>query len=309
MKVASLVSPVLFALAASACAQQVSDSSYEPPLPRPAYEAGRGPRVAIDGAHHNFHTPDGRYEPFARLLLRDGYQVTAFDTLFCEAALARVDLLVIANALNECNVENWSLPTPSAFAPEEIAAVRSWVERGGALLLIADHMPFAGAATDLGAAFGVEFTNGFALDGTWERGGLHAFTRGGGLRESPVTRGRDEAETVEAVASFTGSAFRAPDDAVPVLVFGAGAVSHNTKTAWQFADDTPQVPIEGWCQGALLRAGRGRLAVFGEAAMFTAQLAGPDRRRVGMNAAEAVGNHQLLLNVMHWLTRAEGMPD
>jgi hypothetical protein len=43
--------------------------------------------------------------------------------------------------------------------------------------------------------------------------------------------------------------------------------------------------------------------------MFTAQLAGIQRLRVGMNAPEASQNHQLLLNIMHWLTRVEGLSD
>ena len=49
-------------------AQQVADLKYKPPLPRPAYQAGKGPRVAIDEAHHNFHTAEGRNKPFAELL-------------------------------------------------------------------------------------------------------------------------------------------------------------------------------------------------------------------------------------------------
>jgi hypothetical protein len=43
--------------------------------------------------------------------------------------------------------------------------------------------------------------------------------------------------------------------------------------------------------------------------MFSAQLAGPKQEPVGMNAPEAGQNHQLLLNVMHWLSRAQGMAD
>jgi hypothetical protein len=57
-----------------------------------------------------------------------------------------------------------------------------------------------------------------------------------------------------------------------------------------------------------MKVGHGRVTVFGEAAIFSAQLAGY-KQPMGMNAPEAKQNHQLLLNVMHWLTRAEGMPD
>ena len=47
----------------------------------------------------------------------------------------------------------------------------------------------------------------------------------------------------------------------------------------------------------------GRAAFFGEAAMFTAQVAGPDRIPIGMNAPQAEQNFQFVLNVMHWLSR------
>jgi hypothetical protein len=41
--------------------------------------------------------------------------------------------------------------------------------------------------------------------------------------------------------------------------------------------------------------------MFGEAAMFTAQLAGASQTRVGMNSDYAEENYELLLNIIHWL--------
>ncbi len=38
-----------------------------------------------------------------------------------------------------------------------------------------------------------------------------------------------------------------------------------------------------------------------EAAMFSAQLAGPDKVKAGMNHEIAKENYQLLLNIIHWL--------
>jgi hypothetical protein len=264
----------------------------------------------IDEAHHNFHTVGGRYQPFAELLRRDGYRVGGLATPLSEASLKGVNVLVIANPLHERNVDDWSLPTPSAFTPEEIAAVRAWVEKGGALFLIVDHMPFPGAAGELAKAFGVEFSNGYARPGHSEPGaGPDLFELGAGLEVSAVTRGRAPDEKVTRVATFTGSAFRPPKDAIPVLVFGAKSVSLETKKAPGVTPDAPQVQIEGWCQGAIAKVGMGRIAVFGEAAMFSAQLAGPDQLPMGMNAPEAMQNHLLLLNVMHWLTKTKGMPD
>jgi hypothetical protein len=37
--------------------------------------------------------------------------------------------------------------------------------------------------------------------------------------------------------------------------------------------------------------------------MFSAQIAGPDRQPMGMNAPDAPHNFQSVPNVMHWLTR------
>jgi hypothetical protein len=280
--------------------QQVPDLEYEPPVHRPAYALGEGPRIVIDEAHYNFHTADGRYRPFADVLRRDGYCVDGFRKPFSSDSLHGADVVVIANALHERNEKDrgW-LPILSAFTKDEIVAVRAWVEKGGSLFLIADHMPFAGAAIDLAEAFDVEFSNGYARAGSWNTGKPNTFERETGLLESAITRGRADDEKVTVVATFTGSAFRPPKDATAIMLFGAKSVSL-----------TPEkVQIEGWCQGAVMNVGNGRVAVFGEAAMFSAQLAGSQKQPIGMNTPVAKQNHQLLLNVMHWLTRVKGMPD
>lgn len=68
----------------------------------------------------------------------------ALETKLSAAALTRANILVIVNVLATENVGNWKLPTPSAYTPDEIEAVRRWVSDGGSLLLVADHMPFPG---------------------------------------------------------------------------------------------------------------------------------------------------------------------
>jgi hypothetical protein len=289
-------------------AQQVADTAFRPEVGPPRWPSDRGPHVVLDEAHHNFHTLSGRYLTFARLLRGDGFTVTPGRGPFTAAALSGVDVLVVANALNERNdvADEWTLPTPSAFTSEEIDAVRSWVEGGGSLLLIADHMPFPGAAHELAAAFGFELLNGFALDSgvTAPRPPMVFRRSDGSLGDHPVTNGTDPAERVDSVATFTGEAFRAPAAATSLLTFGPGTLDLLPDTAWFFHDDTPRVDVSGWSQGAVLPVGRGRVAVFGEAAMFSAQLAGPAERPMGMNAPVASGNPRFLLNLMHWLAGA-----
>jgi hypothetical protein len=55
--------------------------------------------------------------------------------------------------------------------------------------------------------------------------------------------------------------------------------------------------------GAVLPFGKGRVAVFGEAAQFTAQLKGKTHQPFGLNAPEATQNLTFLLNTIHWLDK------
>ncbi len=301
---------LLLAASRSLPAQQVADADFHPTIAQPAYSSGRGPAVALDEAHYNFHTSTGRYQPFAELLRRDGYEVRANSRAFSAEVLRGVRVLVIANALSERNRMNgnatdWSLPTPSAFRPEEIAAVRDWVRGGGSLLLIADHMPFGGCAAELAAAFGVRFSNGFARD-TLHPDPLVFRRSDGSLKPSPVLEGRGAGERVDSIATFTGQAFLADSGvaAQPLLVFGASSIALLPDTAWVFHPDTRREAVGGRWQGALLTFGAGRVAFFGEAAMFSAQVTGPARRPMGMNAPIAGQNAQFALNVLHWLSGA-----
>ncbi|MFZ5671145.1 MAG: DUF4350 domain-containing protein [Pseudomonadota bacterium] len=290
------------ALAAPSAAQQVPDPAVDVSVARPAFAAGEGPVVAIDAGHGNFHTLEGRYGAFAALLTADGFRLRGLEGAFTAETLAGIDVLVIANA--GAGVDPRADPPVSAFAPEEIAAVRAWVERGGSLLLIADHLPFAGAATALGQAFGVAFRNGYVIIPR-EGPPPDVFTRaGGGVGDSPVTRGRDPGESVAVIASFTGSAFTAPAGARPVLILPRGARSIRPDAAGRLDRDGPGEAVAGLLQGATFEVGRGRVAVFGEAAMFSAQLAGPERFRMGFNNPAAARNKQLALNIARWLARA-----
>ncbi len=306
---------LLVALAsAGVTAQQLPDSSFRPPVPRPAYATNSGPRLCLDEAHNNFHTLDNRFYAFGELARRDGYRVAPLRAVFTAASLGACDILVISNAQNGIPWPQQPSPTPSAFTGAEIAAVRTWVDSGGALLLIADHQPLAGAARDLGAAFGAQFIDGFAYKG-WRPGsddpaiqaalGQPTFFVAGTptLPDHPIARGRDSTERVTQVQSFTGQAFRLDLlGAKPVLVLPDDYVSLEPRYAWQFNDLTPVRPVGGWLQGATLRVGRGRAAFFGEAAMFSAQVAGANRTPMGMNAPTARQNPRFVLNTLHWLS-------
>lgn len=280
--------------------QQVADTTYNPNINSPEYKTGQGPVIFIDEGHFNFHTKDGRYTAFSRLLERDGYVVKAYKGIVDKHRLSEGKILVIANALNEVNVGNWSLPTPSAFTPDEIEEIRTWVETGGSLFLIADHMPMAGAAEALAKAFDFKFTNGFVMD-TVSRGPAVFNVKEKTLIKSPIVTGRNTSESVEQVVSFTGQAIEIPDDATSILKLSANYINMLPERAWQFDENTTSYGVEGWSQGAYKTYCKGKIVVFGEAAMFTAQLAGAQKMKVGMNHPAAPENYQLLLNIIHWL--------
>ena len=281
--------------------QQLPDKGYSPFLKNPEYLPGKGPVVFIDEGHHNFHTKNGRFFAFAKLLERDGYKVEEFKRQFSKKKLSEGKILVISNALNKINVNDWFLPTPSAFEVNEIEELRQWVFDGGSLFLIADHMPMAGAAHDLAAVFGFDFTNGFAVD-TSNKGPSLFTVRDNTLMESEITKGRDSTESVEQIATFTGQAFKiSGNNARPILKFNSSHTNFLPDTAWVFNEKTVKYNLEGWSQGAFTEYGNGKVVVFGEAAMFTAQIAGPQKNKVGMNSDIASRNFQLALNIIHWL--------
>lgn len=285
-----------------AAAQQVADSSFTVPSIAPAYPHGAGPVVLLDEAHANFHTLDGRYFVFGKVLRQDGYQMRPNREPLTARALVGARVLVVANALHPTNTGKWELPTPSAFTADEIAAVRDWVRAGGSLLLIADHMPFPGAAGALAEAFGVRMRNGFAYDSS-RTNSRFSFSRASGrLAAHPVTDGRSAAERVDSVVAFTGQAFHLDAPGRALMTLERGTIVLEPRVAWQFDEKTPAVPGAGLLQGAVLTFGAGRIAVFGEAAMFSAQLGGARRVPMGMNDPAAPQNPQFLLNVLHWLS-------
>jgi hypothetical protein len=289
-------------LAPRATGQQVADGGFDPEVRDPAFPSGRGPRILLDEGHGGF-TVEGRYSPFARLLRRDGFVVEPLRTRLTPGALAPARVLVSVNAVPSRSPGDPYIPASSVFEADEVEAVRQWVWGGGSLFLIADHMPAGGGAAGLAAAFGLLFTDGYATDATCGADEFLFQRTDGTLREHPITRGRTPAERISAVRTITGQAFRSVAASTsPLLVLAPQTVLLLPTEPWRFTDQTPRVPAEGMLQGAVLVYGSGRVAAFGEAAMFSAQVSGQERRPMGMNMPTASENPQFLLNVVHWLT-------
>ena len=298
MKIVVIICSLLLLTCVNALAQQSPDAEFNTSVARPAYK-NEGPRVMFDEAHHNFHTADGRYKPFVDLLLNDGYRIVRNRQSFVSTRLSSFKVLVIANALGAEEDEDDDGANKPAFADEEIEAVTAWVKNGGALLLIADHAPFGAAATGLAKRFGVDLSNGYTFDekNSAADDPTHLiFSRENKLLAShPITEGRNEQERINLVHSFTGESLTGPEGSVAILKLSESATDSPHASAELVAS------AAGRAQAIALKFGKGRVVVQGEAAMLSAQIAGPDKHMMGMNVP-GNDNKQYALNLMHWLS-------
>ncbi len=153
----------------------------------------------------------------------------------------------------------------------DMSQLRGWVAGGGSLLLVADRDSLT-TVSDLAAPFDISFMDAPERAGTFRSADQT-------LRPHAIVRGRHGKESPASVMVFAGLAMRVPQIAEPLFTTADGVVL-----------------------GAVMRVELGRAAVFGDPALFTAQIAGPERRLVGMSASGAQQNFQFVLNVMHWLS-------
>ena len=102
--------------------------------PNPDNENMINPVIMFDQGHHNY----GNAESFAVInvfLSQQGFTVSQGKGPVEENLLQSVDIFHTSNALALENRDNWALPTPSAYAPEEISILTAWVREGGSLLM------------------------------------------------------------------------------------------------------------------------------------------------------------------------------
>jgi hypothetical protein len=283
---------------------QRADYGWRPAVAAPEFTDAH-PLVLFDEGHNNASSAGftGRYWPFARLLRADGYAVTRGRAAVTAASLAGAKVLVIANASGapKPQIFGINIPIPTArkrgdpaFTADEIGVIRSWVEQGGALLLIADHAPFGAAVSDLSAAFGVTMHKGFAEVPGEVSDPLLFSKENGRLGDHPIVRGGRPGAAVRRVMTYTGQSLDASEGASVLLRLPPSAVE-----AVPEGDGLVERPA-GPAQGIALEVGKGRVVVLGEGAMATAQV--NRLEPYGMNTGDN-DNAQFMLNVMHWLSR------
>jgi hypothetical protein len=278
---------------------RTADLSFRHVIKNPAYKPGEGPVVLVDEAHNNFHTAVGTYLPFARLLEEDGYVIKRGTSKITNEVLQTGRIFVISDAQPPEKKGD-----PPTFSQIEIDTLAAWIHQGGSLLLITDHMPDPGAVAGLASALGIDMKNGYALNDHYSQPATPMIfkRKDGGVSIHPITEGRNPQEKIQVVATFTGTAFKAGPDFQPIMTIVSDKFLWMPEKLYEFADSTPHINVRGWYQGAAAKIGSGKVAVFAEAAMFTAQIFDRGRIKVGMNHPQSRDNAQLLLNVLHWLS-------
>jgi len=303
-KVSMLVAVLMLTI--GAVAQQVADPGFDTHVVKPAYTK-KHPKVLFDEAHNNFHTSTGRYKPFADLITSDGYSVAPNKQKLSKQTLAGFDALVISNALGAPQMNSPEAGN-SAFTDDECDAIRDWVRAGGSMLLIADHSPMGAAAERLSLRFGVEMSKSFTGDPSnydveSDNEGFIKYNReNNGLGTHPILEGRNATERVSRIIAFTGQSLKGPKDSVAFMKLSDTAIDAIYKIDGTLVSKSSAA---GRAQGVALKFGRGRVVVLAEAAMMSAQLAGPQKVKFGMNKP-GIDNRQLALNIMHWLSRLIG---
>jgi hypothetical protein len=260
------------------------DDSFDPPIGKPAFPAGRGPAVVVDEKHRNVVSLQTYFGPVGRFLRKDGYSVASGAEAFTPKGLAKARVLVIANA----QAPEGSPEGVSAFSDAEIAAVQAWVTKGGGLLLIADRAPFGGPARALARAFKVTLDDNTII----RRGGdgkpdgvLTIDVAADGEKTHPVFAG------VSTVVYVVGESLDGPG---PILRAPKGTYSGPTNQA---ADGPPAAgkPIV-----LAFSHGKGRVVVVGDAGIASAFGSRGGATHRGISEAD---NTLFVRNTVRWLAR------
>jgi hypothetical protein len=292
-----------------ACSPQKPDTGFDVSVSDPAFKDIH-PKVLFDEGHNNFHKADGTYEPFVNLIKNDGYIVRTNENPIVRESLAGYDILVISNAKGR---ERKSDP---AFSGAECEMIFDWVNRGGSLLLAADHYPMGSAAKDLSRKFGVGMGCGETFDSlnydtsSTDKSQLIFDNINHLLMDTPVRNGRSPYEQVSKVITFTGQSLFVADTNAILLKLSHSAMDIIPDSVWEetelfffkttYTRFRDPEPTKGNAQAVALVVGNGRVVILGEAAMITAQI--DEKSKFGMNFPPN-DNRQFALNIMHWLSK------
>jgi hypothetical protein len=260
------------------------DDSFDLPIGRPAFRAGKGPAVVVDEKHRNVVSLQTYFGPVGRFLRKDGYSVASGTAAFAPQGLAKTRVLIIANA----QAPEASPEGTSAFSDAEVAAVEAWVSKGGGLLLIADRAPFGGPARSLARAFHVTLDDNTILrkdDDGKPDGVLTIDVSADGEKSHPVFAG------VSRVVYVVGESLDGPG---VVLRAPKGTYSGPTSQAADGPSAAGKPIVLAFSHG------KGRVVVIGDAGIASAFGSRGGATHRGISEAD---NALFVRNAVRWLAK------
>jgi hypothetical protein len=279
-----------------------NDLEFDSSVDEPVYLSGKGPRILLDGAHHNFFIQWNFIKPFSDLAKEDGYQTVIDSLIFTPEYLVQFDIVMIITALPFYFTTKTEVIDESTFTLEEINNLYDWVEKGGSLLVFSEHAPFDQTINPLLSKFGIESSIGYTVDPENHMPnaseGWIVFSNENGLLNTnhPIVKGRNESEKINRLATFGGSSISG-DVYINILKLSetAQVQMHSTGVGPSGTGDS---------QAIAGKVGIGKVVALGDANGFTAMLferENKDPVPVGMNV-KGYDWKQFVLNILHWLS-------
>jgi len=280
-----------------------NDTEFNSDIEKPTYEKDEGPKILLDGAHHNFFIQWDFIKPFSDLANADGYQTIVDSLKFTPEYLKRFDIVMIITALPFDFTTKNEVTDESTFSEDEINSLYDWVNNGGSLLVFSEHAPFDQAINPLLNRFGIESSIGTTIDSLnynkeIGRTGWIEFTEDNGLLnvEHPIVEGITPIDRVNRLLTFGGS----------------GLIGKNYTNLLRLSESSENVvhstgvgPIgKGNSQSLAGIVGKGKVVAFGDSNGFTAMIfdtTDGSKQKAGMNLA-GYDWKQFVLNTLHWLS-------
>jgi hypothetical protein len=280
-----------------------NDPAFNSKVEEPAYTKGEGPKMLLDGAHHNFFIQWDFIKPFSDLARSDGYQPMIDSMVFTPDYLSKFDIVMIITALPFDFTTKTEVMDESTFSEEEINSLYNWVDNGGSLLVFSEHAPFDQAINSLLNKFGITSSVGTTIDTlNYDKNlgstGWIIFSSENGLlnKQHPIIQGRNESERVNQLLTWGGSGLT-----------GTGYVNllQLSESSENIMHRTGVGPIgKGNSQCLAGNIGEGKVVAMGDSNGFVAMLFDEEdgsKVAAGMN----VQNYdwkQFVLNALHWLS-------
>ena len=279
-------------------AQMINDPSFDSKVLQPFYKNAQGPKVLIDGGHHNFFIQRSLMNPFIDLVKSDGYNPQIDSLPITKKHLSTYDIVVLNPAYPFDYGTKKELGDLKAYSKEEIDHIYNYVNKGGSLLILTEKSPMINAMEPLLNKFGITATYGTIADTLHQdkqfgKNVIHYSKENGMLTVNhPILKGRNASEEINHIVMITGSAFKGKDY-INILP---------TSSAAQMGNAGVFTPVEqGSSVGLAGKVGKGKLVILSDTEIFIAMLFGKDKVKVGMQMPN-YDLKQFALNIMHWLS-------